>query len=440
MDYSRIIFTKPMLMGMPSAWIEHIPFAFYLIDTLKPSLFVELGAFTGVSYFSFCEAIKQSGTNTKAYAVDHWKGDQQSGLMDESVFRLVEERNKAHFQDFSQLMRLSFDDAQPNFADKTIDLLHIDGYHTYEVVRHDFETWLPKMSDKGVVVFHDTQEKTGDFGVWRFFEELKTKYPACELLHGHGLGIVCTGEAVDQGFLHFVQNCDDDSFSQKLFASLGQLIKLEENLMLLMDENYMRPLIIARLYFGETSNSFTENNLVFSSITKLQNALIFKIITDKKIGWLEIHPSNDYAEMKLNDVGFYKDGLPLYPSFHLSSNAVTSDNDIFLFGTQNPQIYIDFPEPVEIDEIVLDIEFLKTGLRILKSVGEANQNLKLQNQLLVNKQTAYYDLFLPGEKGSDNPNADLDYKVNQLLILQNSRIVKLLVRIERGITKIFRKK
>src|SRR5439155_14171371 len=39
--------------------------------------------------------------------------------------------------------------------DKEIDLLFIDGDHSYEAVRADLEVWLPKLKDDGIVAFHD---------------------------------------------------------------------------------------------------------------------------------------------------------------------------------------------------------------------------------------------------------------------------------------------
>src|SRR5579871_6951522 len=40
-----------------SAWNQHIPFAFWLVQAHAPSIFVELGTFRGTSYFSFCQAV-----------------------------------------------------------------------------------------------------------------------------------------------------------------------------------------------------------------------------------------------------------------------------------------------------------------------------------------------------------------------------------------------
>src|SRR5262249_50760931 len=82
-----------------------------------------------------------------------------------------------------------FDEALPTFADGTVGLLHIDGYHTYDAVKHDFEAWRPKLTADGVVVLHDTNVRDPGFGVRRFWGEIKEHYRCFEFQHGQGLGV-----------------------------------------------------------------------------------------------------------------------------------------------------------------------------------------------------------------------------------------------------------
>ena len=183
-------------------WSGHIPFACDLIASLRPSVFVELGTHFGESYFAFCQAIAENSTNTKAYAVDTWQGDVHTGAYGDDVFREVDEHNRDLYSGFSRLMRMRFDEAAATFETGSIDLLHIDGVHTYEAVRHDFDTWWPKVRPGGIVLLHDSSVRQADFGVWKLLEELRQSTPTTEFFHSNGLGVVSNpGEMPEKGLL-----------------------------------------------------------------------------------------------------------------------------------------------------------------------------------------------------------------------------------------------
>ncbi len=179
-----------------SAWWLHVPFAHWIVTATKPRCFVELGTHTGVSYSAFCQAVARGRMDTHCHAVDTWLGDPQAGEYGEEIFEEFRRFHDERYAAFSTLLRCAFDEALNYFDDKTIDLLHIDGLHTYDAVRHDFENWLPKLSDRGVVIFHDINERRDDFGVWRIWAELRKDYAGFEFLHGHGLGVLAVGARV----------------------------------------------------------------------------------------------------------------------------------------------------------------------------------------------------------------------------------------------------
>jgi lipopolysaccharide biosynthesis protein len=187
------IFWVPERLGRPSAWWGHVPFAFWLIAKCRPRLLVELGTHYGVSYAAFCEAVSRLRLGSRCYAVDTWEGDPHAGVYGGEVFLELKDFHDKRYSSFSQLVCSTFDEACGDFADGSIDLLHIDGFHTYEAAHRDFVTWRPKLSSRAIVLLHDTNERQRDFGVWRLFDELKQEVPTFEFLHAHGLGVVAVG-------------------------------------------------------------------------------------------------------------------------------------------------------------------------------------------------------------------------------------------------------
>jgi Methyltransferase domain len=176
-----------------SAWLGHVPFAMLVVDLLRPRLLVELGTHYGVSYCAFCQAVKELGLPTRCYAVDTWQGDAHVGAYGPEVLADLKAHHDPLYGSFSRLVQSDFEKALGKFADRSVDLLHIDGCHTYEAVKRDFEGWLPKMSDRGVILFHDINVREYDFGVWRLWDEVKRDYPHAEFTHTHGLGVLAVG-------------------------------------------------------------------------------------------------------------------------------------------------------------------------------------------------------------------------------------------------------
>lgn len=187
------LFRLPDRRGTHSAWWGHVPFAGWLVAAARPRSIVELGSFSGVSYFAFCKAVLASGLDCRCHAVDTWQGDAHAGFYGDWIYEDFRRFNDTHYAGISTVHRCTFDEALERFPAGSVDLLHIDGLHTYEAVRHDFETWLPKLSERGIVLFHDANERMADFGVWRFWQEVAARWPGFLFPHSHGLGVLCVG-------------------------------------------------------------------------------------------------------------------------------------------------------------------------------------------------------------------------------------------------------
>jgi len=166
-----------------SAWTGHRSFAEWLVKTMHPEQIVDLGVDFGYSTFVFANAVakQEHGTVT---GIDWFEGDAHTGRRDtyEEVLKLR--------KDFGLINRLKI--VKGDFRkisqswDCKIDILHIDGFHTYEAVKGDFESWKKFLKPNSIVLFHDIC--VPGFGVVSFFRELNEGYKLY-FTHSAGLGI-----------------------------------------------------------------------------------------------------------------------------------------------------------------------------------------------------------------------------------------------------------
>lgn len=193
-----------------SAWNGHIPFMFLLFKLARPRTYVELGVHYGTSFLAACDAAKRNATNTRCYGIDTWRGDPHAGYYDGDPIHDELCSHVAGSYSSCALIRSTFDEALIRFEDRSIDVLHIDGLHSYEEVSHDFYSWLPKLSDRSIVLVHDIEVRERGFEVWKFWVELRDRYAHLEFRHSHGLGVLLTGTKADD-FRDFVEQLTSDT-------------------------------------------------------------------------------------------------------------------------------------------------------------------------------------------------------------------------------------
>lgn len=79
---------------------------------------------------------------------------------------------------------------------RPIDFLFIDGDHTYQGVKKDFELWSPLVARTGMLAFHDIVNHPDQptIDVYRFWREMRDSFRTREFVQdygaGYGIGVV----------------------------------------------------------------------------------------------------------------------------------------------------------------------------------------------------------------------------------------------------------
>jgi len=363
-----IVFDQPKRIASYPFWVEHIPFAFFLVDCLRPRLLVELGVQSGNSFNAFCQAVKTLEAGTKCYGIDTWKGDEHSGVYDTAIFSDLQAYQQREYGEFASLLRMTFDEAVPYFSDGSVDLLHIDGYHAYEAVREDFDTWLPKMSDQGVILFHDIAVRERGFGVWRLWEELSPRYPSLAFQHGHGLGVLAVGARIPEDFRVLLAEFQANGFYHHLFFRLGHHLALSERCRELEadapgpDGGSARTTRdgLAQLYF-DAGLGFNELHSVTVPVESGANRIEFHVEASADVTRLRLDPLNDVVAVSVKAVDIVTDQqtVPAPPAtWH---NASYLSHGCYLFASPDPQIAFDLVSPARVRTVIVEMDVLSTG-------------------------------------------------------------------------------
>jgi MMP 1-O-methyltransferase len=146
---------------------------------------VEIGSWMGLST-CWLAAGAQAAGREKVYAVDSFDGGPalkgQEIIRNEGTTytRFIENIEAQGFLGNVEPIIASSQEAARRWNGGAIRLLFIDGEHTYEAVKQDFELWSAHLVAEGVVIFDDCSPKYP--GVVRFCDELVAKSSYGEVL------------------------------------------------------------------------------------------------------------------------------------------------------------------------------------------------------------------------------------------------------------------
>jgi predicted O-methyltransferase YrrM len=194
-----------------------------LVRAQHPQVIVEIGSARGRSTCALALACRQNGLG-RVYAIDPhtinlWTEIGTAGNTE--VFLRARLRDY-HLADWCEVITATSAEAARTWS-TPIDLLFIDGDHTFEGVRRDFELFRPWLTPNALVVFHDTawnyhpalagtppgdlEEKLANMGVPRYLDMLKHEgYQSITLPLAPGLTIL---DPTPGGFVFCPPTCGE---------------------------------------------------------------------------------------------------------------------------------------------------------------------------------------------------------------------------------------
>lgn len=152
-------------------------FLYSIAKNMRPlKTILEIGVNNGTSTSCLLLGLRDSNSDARLYSID--KND-----VKDKVGKFV---GKEFFKEISSDWTFIHGDSKAVSWDKEIDVLLIDGDHSYNGVKADYEKYVPFVRKGGIILIHDIGHLAG---LKKFWDELNV--PKISLpLYRFGMGII----------------------------------------------------------------------------------------------------------------------------------------------------------------------------------------------------------------------------------------------------------
>lgn len=171
-----------------------------MLQQNPPSTVLEVGTARGGTLFLFSRVAADDATLISIDLPRHFNKGGLAAWRARLLKSLAREQQRVELVQANSHEAATRERVQRLLNGRTVDFLFIDGDHSYEGVKRDFELYAPLVRPGGLIAFHDIVPgpETAVGGVPRFWLEIKLRYDVREFVEdwnqqGFGLGVVVNG-------------------------------------------------------------------------------------------------------------------------------------------------------------------------------------------------------------------------------------------------------
>ncbi len=215
---SRAVFWQPRHIAR-SRSLRHVPFLFWLMETIRPNRVVQLGMSDPACFLALCQAADKLGLEAICMGVD---------LSPEkpAMSSAMAEQHATLYGDFSFVVTEDFARAVRQVQGGQIDLLVIDTPLSDEHVMALRAHWMPLLSERAVLVFHDPDKHVTGAEARQYADSLLRARPGIRFPQADpGLDVVLLGSQQPERLTRMAeleQGMPGYLAAWQVFARLGQ--------------------------------------------------------------------------------------------------------------------------------------------------------------------------------------------------------------------------